>query len=153
MRLQTSGHTYVMGILNVTPDSFSDGGRWNHMDDALFHAQRMIEEGADILDIGGESIDLRLHTNFRRRGIFVWHPLSRHWGNGLTFRFPWTPTNLVLQAAAAGADLINDIWGLKADKKMAEVIAKAKASCLCMDRETMDYTNFFRRMLYQIYRR
>ena len=52
---QTSGHTYVMGILNVTPDSFSDGGRWNHMDDALFHAQRMIEEGADILDIGGES--------------------------------------------------------------------------------------------------
>ena len=52
---QTNGHTYVMGILNVTPDSFSDGGRWNHMDDALFHAQRMIEEGADILDIGGES--------------------------------------------------------------------------------------------------
>ena len=45
---QTSGHTYVMGILNVTPDSFSDGGRWNHMDDALFHAQRMIEEGADM---------------------------------------------------------------------------------------------------------
>ena len=45
---QTSGHTYVMGILNVTPDSFSDGGRWNHMDDALFHAQRLIEEGADI---------------------------------------------------------------------------------------------------------
>ena len=66
---QTSGHTYVMGILNVTPDSFSDGGRWNHMDDALFHAQRMIEEGADILDIGGESTTW-LYTNFRRRGNF-----------------------------------------------------------------------------------
>ena len=67
---QTSGHTYVMGILNVTPDSFSDGGRWNHMDDALFHAQRMIEEGADILDIGGESTRPVLYTNFRRRGNF-----------------------------------------------------------------------------------
>ena len=51
----TANHTYVMGILNVTPDSFSDGGKWNNMDGALFHTEEMIEAGADIIDIGGES--------------------------------------------------------------------------------------------------
>lgn len=48
-------NTYVMGILNVTPDSFSDGGKYNRMDDALFHVEQMIQEGADVIDVGGES--------------------------------------------------------------------------------------------------
>ena len=52
---QDSGHTYVMGILNVTPDSFSDGGKYTEMDQALRHVEEMIGEGMDILDIGGES--------------------------------------------------------------------------------------------------
>lgn len=52
---QTQGRTYVMGILNVTPDSFSDGGKWNDMDRALRHVEDMLEEGMDVLDIGGES--------------------------------------------------------------------------------------------------
>ena len=47
--------TYIMGILNVTPDSFSDGGKYNHLDAALFHAEEMLRDGADIIDIGGES--------------------------------------------------------------------------------------------------
>ena len=47
--------TYIMGILNVTPDSFSDGGKYDHMDAALYHAEEMIKEGADIVDVGGES--------------------------------------------------------------------------------------------------
>ena len=51
----TKGRTYVMGILNVTPDSFSDGGKWNRMDAALDHVEQMLDEGMDILDIGGES--------------------------------------------------------------------------------------------------
>ena len=51
-------HTYVMGILNVTPDSFSDGGKFNRMDDALFHVEEMLKEGMDILDVGGESTRL-----------------------------------------------------------------------------------------------
>ena len=50
-----NNHTYIMGILNVTPDSFSDGGNYNHMDKALFRAEEMMKEGVDILDIGGES--------------------------------------------------------------------------------------------------
>lgn len=51
----TKNHTYIMGILNVTPDSFSDGGRFRRLDDALKHAEEMIRDGADILDVGGES--------------------------------------------------------------------------------------------------
>ena len=51
----TKNETYIMGILNVNPDSFSDGGKFNHMDDALAHAEQMIRDGADIIDIGGES--------------------------------------------------------------------------------------------------
>ena len=51
----TKNHTYIMGILNVTPDSFSDGGKWNHIDEALKHTEAMIADGADIIDIGGES--------------------------------------------------------------------------------------------------
>ena len=49
----TKNHTYIMGILNVTPDSFSDGGRFRRLDDALKHAEEMIRDGADILDVGG----------------------------------------------------------------------------------------------------
>ena len=51
----TKNHTYIMGILNITPDSFSDGGKWNHLDEALRHTEAMIADGADIIDIGGES--------------------------------------------------------------------------------------------------
>ena len=51
----TKDHTYVMGILNVTPDSFSDGGKFNEKDKALYHVEQMINEGADIIDVGGES--------------------------------------------------------------------------------------------------
>ena len=51
----TQNHTYIMGILNITPDSFSDGGKWNHLDEALRHTEAMIADGADIIDIGGES--------------------------------------------------------------------------------------------------
>ena len=139
---QTNGHTYVMGILNVTPDSFSDGGRWNHMDDALFHAQRMIEEGADILDIGGESARPGYTRISDEEEISRVAPVIE----ALKKRFD-TPlsvdtykSGVASAAIAAGADLINDIWGLKADKKMAEVIAKAKLpSCLMHNRETMDY--------------
>ena len=50
-----TNHTYIMGILNVTPDSFSDGGKYQHLDAALRHAEEMIHDGADILDVGGES--------------------------------------------------------------------------------------------------
>ena len=134
-----------MGILNVTPDSFSDGGRWNHMDDALFHAQRMIEEGADILDIGGESTRPGYTRISDEEEISRVAPVIEALKN--RFDIPISvdtyKSEVAKAAILAGADLINDIWGLKADKKMAEVIAKAKLpSCLMHNRETMDYNNF-----------
>ena len=63
-----SGKTYVMGILNVTPDSFSDGGRFNEMDRALWHVEEMIGDGMDILDIGGEATRRCFRRRRRLRG-------------------------------------------------------------------------------------
>ena len=112
--------TYIMGILNVTPDSFSDGGKWNDMDHALKHTEAMIAEGADILDIGGEStrpghtpvdaqeeIERILPVIEAVKGRFD-IPISVDTYKGCVAK----------EALKHGADLINDIWGLKADDKM-----------------------------------
>ena len=141
----TANHTYVMGILNVTPDSFSDGGSYKNMDDIRRRVSQMIEEGAEIIDIGGEStrpghVQITDQEEIDRVTPIIEAVKSR-------FDVPIsldTYKSAVAEAGiAAGADLINDIWGLKADKKMAEVIAKAKLpSCLMHNRETMDYNNF-----------
>ncbi len=142
---QTSGHTYVMGILNVTPDSFSDGGRWNHMDDALFHAQSMIDEGADILDIGGESTRpgytrISDEEEVARVAPVIEAVKSRF---DIPISVDTYKSGVAKAAIAAGADLVNDIWGLKADPKMAEVIARANVpSCLMHNRKTAVYNQF-----------
>ena len=67
---------YVMGILNVTPDSFSDGGQHNTMDTALFTTEKMIAEGAVIIDVGGESTRPRLYTLSRKPGLLYWGSLA-----------------------------------------------------------------------------
>ena len=141
----TKNNTYIMGILNVTPDSFSDGGRYNSLDAALFHARQMVEEGADILDIGGEStrpghiqitdaeeIERVVPIIERLKGEFD-IPLSID-----------TYKSAVAEAAlSAGADLVNDIWGLKYDEKMASVIAGSGAACCLMhNREKAEYDDF-----------
>ena len=143
---QTSGHTYVMGILNVTPDSFSDGGRWNHMDDALFHAQRMIEEGADILDIGGESTRPGGYTRISdeeeiSRVAPVIEALKKRFD--IPISVDTYKSEVAKAAILAGADLINDIWGLKWDGTMAEVLAETGiASCLMHNRKDTDYKDY-----------
>ena len=139
-----------MGILNVTPDSFSDGGRWNHMDDALFHAQRMIEEGADILDIGGESTRPGGYTRISdeeeiSRVAPVIEALKKRFDTPLSV--DTYQSGVASAAIAAGADLINDIWGLKYDARMAEVIAKSGlACCLMHNRDNAEYRNFMEDM-------
>ncbi len=70
----TEQHTYIMGILNVTPDSFSDGGKYNQMDAALKHAEEMVKEGADILDVGGESTRPGHEQISDQRRSSGWHP-------------------------------------------------------------------------------
>lgn len=126
--------TYVMGILNVTPDSFSDGGQFNTIEHALRQAERMVESGADILDIGGEStrpgaIPVPVQEEIERVAPVI-EQISR--------RFP-TPISVdtfksqtASAALAAGAVIVNDIFGLRADPGMAGVIAATDAGAVLM---------------------
>ena len=142
-------HTYVMGILNVTPDSFSDGGKYNHLDQALKHAGEMIEDGAAILDIGGESTRPG-YTKISdeeeiARVVPVIEAVKREFD--IPVSVDTYKSAVAAAAAEAGADLINDIWGLKYDSKMAEVIAgKNLACCLMHNRDNTDYRNFMEDM-------
>ncbi len=141
----TKNETYVMGILNMTPDSFSDGGRYNQLDMALLHAEKMISDGADILDVGGEStrpghIQISDQEEMERV-VPVIEKLKQKFDIPISVD---TYKSAVAEAALqAGADLVNDIWGLKYDEKMASVIAKHGAACCLMhNRERVDYQNF-----------
>lgn len=141
----TKHHGYIMGILNVTPDSFSDGGKYDHLDAALKHAEEMIKDGAAIIDVGGESTrpGYTLISDEEEIGKVtpVIEALKKEFD--VPVSLDTYKSGVARAGIEAGADLINDIWGLKADKKMAEVIAKAKLpSCLMHNRETMDYNNF-----------
>ena len=141
----TKNHTYIMGILNVTPDSFSDGGRFRRLDDALKHAEEMIRDGADILDVGGESTRPG-HTRITdseetERVIPVIEKLKQEFDIPVSID---TYNSSVAKAALqAGADMVNDIWGLKYDKDMASVIAGYHAACCLMhNREEPVYQDF-----------
>lgn len=141
---------YVMGILNVTPDSFSDGGKYNDMDHALKQAERMVEEGAAILDVGGESTRPNHIKITSAEEIERVCPVIE----ALKTRFD-VPISLdtyksdVAQAGIeAGADLLNDIWGLKWDGTMAKVIAEAGIPCCLMhNRKDMNYQNLIEDVL------
>ena len=145
----TTGHTYIMGILNVTPDSFSDGGKFNQIDAALKHAEEMIRDGADVIDIGGEStrpgytkISDEEETG---RVVPVIEAVKKEFG--IPISVDTYKSGVAEAAAQAGADLINDIWGLKYDPRMAEVIAKSGlACCLMHNRDNTEYRNFMEDM-------
>jgi len=142
--------TYIMGILNVTPDSFSDGGKWNHTDLARDRVSRMIEEGMDILDIGGESTRPGYELLSDQEEIERLIPIIRMVKQ--TFDIPVSVDTYKSQVAAAvleeGADMINDIWGLKYDSDMGQVIAAFDAACCLMhNRDNKNYQNFVSDML------
>ena len=141
----TKRHCYIMGILNVTPDSFSDGGKWNNMDAALRHAEEMVQEGADILDVGGEStrpghIQITDEEEIARVTPIIEALKARF---DVPVSIDTYKSNVAEAALVAGADLVNDIWGLKYDSRMAEVIAKSGAACCLMhNREEAVYHDF-----------
>lgn len=146
----TKGRTYVMGILNVTPDSFSDGGKWNQMDAALDHVEQMLDEGMDILDIGGESTRPGYTLISDQEEIERVVPMIE--AVKARFDVPISldtyKSNVAKAGLAAGADMINDIWGLKYDAQMAQVIAQAGVACCLMhNRKAQDYNAFFPDML------
>lgn len=142
---EIGNHTYVMGILNVTPDSFSDGGKYNHSDAALFRVEEMIKEGADIIDVGGEStrpgyeqISAEEETE---RVVPVIERIKRHFD--VPVSLDTYKVDVAEAGIAAGADLINDIWGLKGDERMAGVIANSGMPCCIMhNRKEAVYQNF-----------
>lgn len=142
---QTRGRTYVMGILNVTPDSFSDGGKWNDRDRALRRVEEMVEQGADIVDIGGESTRPGYTTVQAGEEIARTAPVieavKAHFD--IPVSLDTCKAEVALAGIRAGADLINDIWGLKYDKKMADVIRKSGLPCCLMhNRKCADYNDF-----------
>ena len=147
---QTKGHTYVMGILNVTPDSFSDGGKWNDRDRALKHVEEMIAEGMDIVDIGGESTrpgytlpgyTLLSDEEEIARVVPMIEAVKANFD--IPISLDTYKSGVAEAGIRAGADLINDIWGLKYDRHMAEVIAKSGLPCCLMhNRKEADYQDF-----------
>ena len=130
----TEHRVYIMGILNVTPDSFSDGGRYLSMDSALFHAQEMVDDGADISDVGGEStrpghVMISEEEEICRTAEVI-ENLKKNFD--VPVSIDTYKSRVAKVALAAGADLVNDIWGLKYDKDMAKVIAESGAACCLM---------------------
>lgn len=141
----TEHYTYIMGILNVTPDSFSDGGKYNQLDAALKHAEEMAADGADILDVGGESTrpgheQISVQEEIERV-VPVIEKLSARFD--IPVSIDTYKSQVASAALEAGAVLVNDIWGLKYDERMADVIAKSGAACCLMhNREKPEYVNF-----------
>ena len=141
----TKHHTYVMGILNVTPDSFSDGGKWNQRDRALKHVEEMIADGADILDVGGESTrpghEQISDEEEIARVTPVIEVIKKEFDIPVSID---TYKSKVAEAALrSGADLVNDIWGFLYDDKMAEVVKRYQvAACLMHNQEQAIYKDF-----------
>ena len=121
--------TYLMGVLNVTPDSFSDGGQFNTLDSALTQAHKMVADGADFLDIGGQSTrpnaeDVTLDEELDRV-IPVIEALRQHDAfSQVPISVDTTRSQVANAAIAAGADLINDISGATFDAAMLSIVAK-----------------------------
>lgn len=135
----------IMGILNVTPDSFSDGGKWNDIEKAKKHTADMIAEGAAIIDIGGEStrpghVQISIQEEIDRV-VPVIEMVKKEFD--IPVSIDSYKGEVVEAALKAGADLVNDIWGLKYDAKVAELIAEYQVPCCLMhNREKAEYNNF-----------
>lgn len=139
--------TLVMGILNVTPDSLSDGGRYNQVDSAVRRALEMIEEGADIIDIGGEStrpghVPVSADEELARV-IPVIQAVREAAGDRALLSIDTYKAQVAREAILAGADWMNDIWGLKHDPLMAQTAAELGCPVVVMhNREVAEYDDF-----------
>lgn len=161
---------YIMGILNVTPDSFFDGGKWNSLDSARAHVAQMIEEGADIIDVGGESTrpgheQITNQEEIERVVPYI-EMIKKEFD--VPVSIDSYKSDVVEEALKAGADLVNDVWGFRYEKfygdgltkdvlakdnshalengiitKIAQITAKYDVPCCLMhNRPDMDYTNY-----------
>jgi len=142
--------TYIMGILNVTPDSFSDGGRFNNIEMAIKHAKEMIAEGVDIIDIGGESTrpghEVVGEEEEIKRVVPVIEALTKELKVPISVD---TYKGRVAEfALKAGAAMINDVWGFKKEPYIAEVAAKYNVPCCLMhNRDNKNYNDLIQDLL------
>lgn len=131
--LPQPGRCAVLGILNVTPDSFSDGGRFLDPDAAVAHGIALREAGADMVDVGGESTRPGAHRvsvdEERRRVVPVVRELA---GHGVPVSIDTTRAEVAEAALEAGADVVNDVSGGMADARMASVVAQARVPWILM---------------------
>lgn len=138
-------HTYIMGILNVTPDSFSDGGVYNNIDSALFRVKEMIEEGADIIDVGGESTK----PGFKKvsvdkeisRVIPVIDRIKSEFD--ISVSLDTYKAETAFEGLKAGADMINVVKNICETPELLKVISMSKKPCcLTHNRYEHNYVNF-----------
>ena len=136
--------TLVMGILNVTPDSFSDGGKYNNLDSAMKQAEKLISEGADIIDVGGESTRPG-HTQITSeeeisRVVPIIEKISKNLDTIIsidTYKY-----DVAKEAIKVGANIINDIWGLQYDNgEMAELVKKSNLPLIAMHNQNDEVYN------------
>ena len=141
-RLLAKKHPAVMGVLNITPDSFSDGGRFLDPPVAIAHAKTLTAEGADILDIGAESTRpyggaVRVTLDEERQRLE--HVLPAVVALGLPVSIDTLKAAVAAWALEAGAAIVNDVWGLQRDPDMARVVAEHNAPVIIMhNRESAD---------------
>jgi dihydropteroate synthase len=134
-RLLALGRPIVMGVLNVTPDSFSDGGRFFDAAAALDQARRMVAEGADVLDIGAEStrpyggaVTVPMEEEMRRLAPILEPAVAL----GVPVSIDTMKAGVAEHAIAAGAAIVNDVWGLQRDRDLARVVAEHDVPVIVM---------------------
>ncbi|MFS0865641.1 dihydropteroate synthase [Fredinandcohnia sp. 179-A 10B2 NHS] len=145
--------TMIMGILNITPDSFSDGGSYLNIETAVSHAKEMVENGADIIDIGGESTRPGYQRISDEEEINRVVPIIKAISKEIKvpISIDTYKSEVAKQAIEAGAHIINDIWGAKADPKMAEVAAYYQVPIILMhNRDNKNYNNLIEEMITDI---
>lgn len=126
--------TLVMGILNVTPDSFSDGGNFNHVDVAVEHARKMVEAGADIIDIGGESTRPGAQEVSKEEELARILPIIKAISDEINvlISVDTYKAEVARKALEAGASIINDVWGFQREPDIAKVAAEYECPVILM---------------------
>lgn len=134
--------TYIMGILNVTPDSFSDGGEFVALEKSINHAKRMEVEGADIIDLGGESTrpgSKEVPTEVELKRVI---PVLKKLINEINIPISVDTSKSIVaeEVLKCGAHMINDVWGLQKDDKMASTVAKYNVPiCIMHNQKGTEY--------------
>ncbi|WP_456272800.1 dihydropteroate synthase [Bacillus sp. AK031] len=145
--------TLLMGILNITPDSFSDGGKFNAVEQAVKRAKEMVSQGADIIDVGGESTRPGHEPVTEEEEIARVCPVIEALTKevAVPISIDTYKAETARRALEAGAHIINDVWGAKKEPEIAAVAAEFKAPIILMhNRDNMDYGDFISDVLQDI---